>query len=123
MFQTDDEVIINEIAPRVHNSGHLTVEANVTSQFEQHIRAVTGMPLGPTAMRAPAAVMVNILGRRNEPLSREGLEDVLALPDTHPHFYGKDPRPARKVGHITVLGASIKEVKERADEARRALII
>jgi 5-(carboxyamino)imidazole ribonucleotide synthase len=123
MFQTDDEVIINEIAPRVHNSGHLSIEANVTSQFEQHLRAITGMPLGSTQMRAPAAAMVNVLGKRNEPLSREGLQDVLALPDTHPHFYGKDPRPARKVGHITVLGASVEEVKERAQKAREALKI
>jgi 5-(carboxyamino)imidazole ribonucleotide synthase len=123
MFQTGDDVIINEIAPRVHNSGHLTIEANATSQFEQHIRAVTGMPLGSTEMRAPAAAMINILGTRDEPLSREGLADALALPDTHPHFYGKDPRPARKVGHITVLGATIKEVKEKAEQARWAIKI
>jgi 5-(carboxyamino)imidazole ribonucleotide synthase len=123
MFQTDEEVLINEIAPRVHNSGHITIEANTTSQFEQHIRAVTGMPLGDTKMRAPAAAMINILGNKAEPLSRKGLENVLAMPDTHPHFYGKDPRPARKIGHITVLGSSINEVRERAQTAREALKI
>jgi 5-(carboxyamino)imidazole ribonucleotide synthase len=123
MFQTDEEVVVNEIAPRVHNSGHLTIEACETSQFEQHIRAVTGMPLGRTRMRAPAAVMINILGNRNERLARRGLNKVLAMPDTHPHFYGKDPRPARKVGHITVLGTSIKEALERAQQAREALEI
>ncbi|MDB5182620.1 MAG: phosphoribosylaminoimidazole carboxylase, chloroplastic [Candidatus Saccharibacteria bacterium] len=123
MFLRGDEVMINEIAPRVHNSGHHTIEANVTSQFEQHIRAITGMRLGPVGMRAPAAAMINILGTRDEPLAREGLDRVLALPDTHPHFYGKAPRPARKVGHITVLGASREEVSERANLARRELSI
>ena len=123
MFALEDTVIVNEIAPRVHNSGHLTIEANETSQFEQHIRAITGMPLGSTAMRAPAAVMVNILGTRDERLSREGLEKVLALPDTHPHFYGKNPRPARKIGHITVLGASREKALRTARWAREALAV
>jgi phosphoribosylaminoimidazole carboxylase PurK protein len=118
MFQVDDDVIINEIAPRVHNSGHFTIEACQTSQFEQHIRAITGMPLGSTEMRTAAAVMINILGTRDEPLSRSGLERTLALPDTHPHFYGKDPRPARKVGHITVLAESLKEAETIAIAAR-----
>ncbi len=123
MFATDSKVIINEIAPRVHNSGHHTIEANETSQFEQHVRAITGMPLGSTAMRAPAAVMVNILGRREEPLTRDGLEAVLALPDTHPHFYGKSSRPARKIGHITVLGSSVREALAIAHKARESLIV
>lgn len=118
MFATEDEVIINEIAPRVHNSGHHTIEANVTSQFEQHIRAITGMPLGSTAMRSPAAAMINILGQREEPLHRDGLDEVLALPDTHPHFYGKPSRKARKIGHITVVGNSVEEVLQIANLAR-----
>lgn len=118
MFATEDEVIINEIAPRVHNSGHHTIEANVTSQFEQHIRAITGMPLGSTAMRVPAAAMINILGQCEEPLTREGMDRVLALPDTHPHFYGKSSRKARKIGHITVLGSSVDEVLRTANQAR-----
>lgn len=123
MFATENGVLINEIAPRVHNSGHHTIEANVTSQFEQHIRAVTGMPLGSTAMRASAAVMVNILGKREEPLTREGLETVLALPDTHPHFYGKSSRRARKIGHITVLADSVGAAVTRAQAARAALAV
>lgn len=123
MFATEDEVLINEIAPRVHNSGHHTIEASVTSQFEQHIRAITGMPLGPTRLRVPAAAMINILGRREEPLRRDGLENILALPDTHPHFYGKSPRKARKIGHITVLGSSVEEVLHTANQARRELAI
>lgn len=123
MFVTEDDVLINEIAPRVHNSGHHTIEANATSQFEQHIRAISGMPLGSTAPRASAAAMVNILGGREEPLHRIGLEEVLAQPDTHPHFYGKDSRRARKIGHITVLGDSAEEVLGRAQRAREALAI
>jgi 5-(carboxyamino)imidazole ribonucleotide synthase len=123
MFVTHDEVLINEIAPRVHNSGHHTIEANVTSQFEQHIRAVTGMPLGSTAPRVAAAAMINVLGTREEPLNRVGLDRVLAEPDTHPHYYGKSSRPARKIGHITVLGDHAEDVLDRARRAREALTI
>jgi phosphoribosylaminoimidazole carboxylase PurK protein len=123
MFATEDEVIINEIAPRVHNSGHHTIEANVTSQFEQHIRAITGMPLGSTEMRVPVAAMINILGQREEPLTREGMDRVLAQPDTHPHFYGKSSRKARKIGHITVLGSSVEEVLSTANQARSEFIV
>ncbi len=123
MFATDNSVIINELAPRVHNSGHHTIEANVTSQFEQHIRAITGMPLGSTDLRVPAAAMINILGQREEPLTREGLDKVLALPDTHPHFYGKASRKARKIGHITVLGGSVEEVLRIAHQARSELTV
>lgn len=123
MFATGDSVIINEIAPRVHNSGHHTIEANVTSQFEQHIRAITGMPLGSTDMRVPAAAMINILGQREEPLTREGMDRVLALPDTHPHFYGKSSRKARKIGHITVLGSSVDEVLKTANKAREEFTV
>lgn len=123
MFATEDDIIISEIAPRVHNSGHHTIEANVTSQFEQHIRAITGMPLGSTAMRVPAAAMINILGQREEPLTREGMDRVLTLPDTHPHFYGKSSRKARKIGHITVLGSSVEEVLRTANQARSEFIV
>lgn len=121
MFATADSVIINEIAPRVHNSGHHTIEANVTSQFEQHIRAITGMPLGSTEMRAPAVAMINILGMREEPLTRVGMENVMAMPDTHLHFYGKSSRKARKIGHITVLGNTADEVLMTANQARKEL--
>jgi 5-(carboxyamino)imidazole ribonucleotide synthase len=123
MFAVEGGVVINEIAPRVHNSGHHTIEANVTSQFEQHIRAVSGMPLGSTESRAPAAAMINVLGRRDEPLTLEGLERVLAMPDTHAHFYGKSCQPKRKVGHITVLGDSVEDALRRAEQARGELAI
>ncbi|HZM64122.1 MAG TPA: 5-(carboxyamino)imidazole ribonucleotide synthase [Candidatus Saccharimonadales bacterium] len=123
MFLVNGRVLVNEIAPRVHNSGHLTIEANATSQFEQHIRAITGLPLGDTTMRAPAAVMINILGTRDGHLDRTGLANIQALPDTHAHFYGKNPRPARKIGHITVLGDSIASAKQTALRARANLSV
>lgn len=123
MFVVGGEVLVNEIAPRVHNSGHHTIEANQTSQFEQHIRAVTNMPLGSTVMRSPVAVMINILGKREEPISLEGIDKILALPDTHLHLYGKSPRQARKIGHITVLGQNISDTKELALNARSYLAI
>lgn len=121
MFDTGDDLMINEIAPRVHNSGHHTIEAHVTSQFEQHIRAVTGMPLGSIEKRSPAAAMINILGKIIRPLTREGLEEVLAMPDVHPHFYGKASEPNRKIGHVTVLGETRNEVLSTAKQAREYL--
>jgi 5-(carboxyamino)imidazole ribonucleotide synthase len=123
MFVVNGKVLVNEVAPRVHNSGHHTIEANQTSQFEQHIRAISGMPLGDTSPRSPAAVMINILGNRSEVLSREGLNRVLAMPDTHPHFYGKSSRPARKIGHITVLAETADQAKLMAVQARQELYI
>lgn len=118
MFAVGDRVLVNEIAPRVHNSGHHTIESNITSQFEQHVRAVTGLPLGETEQIAPAAAMVNILGTKEGPLDRTGLEKIAALPDTHVHFYGKTPRLARKIGHITSLATTREEALDTATKAR-----
>lgn len=119
MFLTeDDKVLVNEIAPRVHNSGHHTIEANLTSQFEQHVRAVMGLPLGEVIELSPA-VMINILGERNGPVEISGREAVLAHPDTHLHLYGKAPtKVARKMGHITVLADSVEEARGTAIQAR-----
>lgn len=120
----NDEVYINEIAPRVHNSGHLTIEACTTSQFEQHIRAITGLPLGQTDMRVPAAAMVNILGERNGPVAIQGMAEALKIPYTKVHLYGKEPTKIdRKMGHITATGASIQEAQERARQAREVFKI
>jgi 5-(carboxyamino)imidazole ribonucleotide synthase len=113
----DGSLLVNELAPRPHNSGHYTMDACVTSQFEQHIRAVCGLPLGSTALLSPV-VMVNIMGEDYP------LDPAAALRDPHVklHLYGKrEPRPHRKMGHLNVLGASAEEALARAQEARRRI--
>lgn len=94
-FVVGDRLLANEMAPRVHNSGHWTIEGAETSQFEQHLRAILGWPLGSTTPRGHSA-MINLLG------VIPPIEPILALPNTHVHLYGKEPRPRRKLGHITV---------------------
>lgn len=94
MFDTADGLVANEIAPRVHNSGHWTIEGAVTSQFENHIRAVSGLPLGSTELRSPTT-MINFVGEVPD------LTPILATPGAHVHLYNKSPRPGRKVGHVT----------------------
>jgi 5-(carboxyamino)imidazole ribonucleotide synthase len=122
MFVTrDGRVLVNELAPRTHNSGHLTIDACVTSQFEQQVRAVCGLPLGSTELRAPAA-MANLLGH----LWNDGEPDwAAALEDPHVklHLYGKaEPRVGRKMGHLTATGATTQEAVERVTQARERLI-
>ena len=106
MFLTaDGKVFVNELAPRVHNSGHYTIEACECSQFENHVRAVLGWPPGSTRMVAPAAVMVNLLGAGKGPGRPAGLDRALAVPGAHVHIYGKAMSNAgRKMGHVTALG-------------------
>ncbi|RKP24775.1 phosphoribosylaminoimidazole carboxylase [Syncephalis pseudoplumigaleata] len=104
----DDSVVVNEIAPRPHNSGHYTIEACQASQFENHLRAVVGLPLGGTAMSVPAAVMVNLLGSSG---MADAAQTALAVPGATVHLYGKpDMKPGRKMGHITVVGTSLSRV-------------
>ncbi len=120
----DDVILVNEIAPRVHNSGHITMDASATSQFEQHIRAITGMPLGETALKAPVAVMINILGERQGLANPEGIAEAEALGDVRVHLYGKkETKPARKMGHINVKGKSHAEAHEKAKKARARVTI
>lgn len=116
LFETaGGEVLYNEIAPRPHNSGHYTIEGCVTSQFENHLRAVLGLPLGSAALVAPAAVMVNLLGTREGPARADGLAQALAVDGAHVHMYGKlRSRVGRKMGHVTALGATIEEAEARA---------
>jgi phosphoribosylaminoimidazole carboxylase PurK protein len=123
MFLTEaGEVLVNEIAPRVHNSGHHTTEGNRTSQFEQHIRAITGLPLGDTGLLAPATVMVNILGERNGDTEVKGLSDALAIPGVHVHLYGKSPTKVdRKMGHLTATADTMDQARQNAHAARKAL--
>jgi 5-(carboxyamino)imidazole ribonucleotide synthase len=112
------EILVNELAPRVHNSGHYTIEACVCSQFENHVRAVLGWPLGSTAMVAPAAVMVNLLGAGKGAGHPHGLERALAVPGAHVHIYGKAMSGAgRKMGHVTALGATLEEALATAQRA------
>lgn len=125
MFLTkNDSVLINEIAPRVHNTGHYTIEACKTSQFKQHILAITGSPLEETAMIVKAAVMINILGDRTGKAIPTGVKDAMFLPQVYIHFYGKaETRPQRKMGHITILGDNIDETKYIAEQARKMVSI
>ena len=106
----DGAITINELAPRVHNSGHYTIEACVTSQFENAVRAALGLPLGDTTLVAPAAAMVNLLGARDARARPAGLGAALAVPGAHVHLYGKRrSRAGRKMGHVTALGATLDE--------------
>jgi 5-(carboxyamino)imidazole ribonucleotide synthase len=121
MFQArDGRLLINELAPRPHNSGHLTFDAAVTSQFEQQLRAVCGLPLGSTALHSPAA-MANLLGdlwERGEPDWAAAAAD----PDVKIHLYGKlEPRPGRKMGHLTALAATADEAERKVLAARARL--
>ena len=117
MFVTrNGEVLVNEIAPRPHNSGHQTIEANVTSQYEQHLRAILDLPLGDTSIIQPSA-MVNLLGAEGHSgVARyEGLERVLGIPGVHVHLYGKKlTRPFRKMGHVTILDADVESLRKKA---------
>jgi 5-(carboxyamino)imidazole ribonucleotide synthase len=116
-FLTDDGVLINELALRPHNSGHWTIEGSVTSQFEQHLRAVLGWPLGSTQITAPAVATANILGPANgvDPTARAA--DLVADPDVHLHLYGKAYRPGRKLGHLTVLAGDPETARAKTQAA------
>jgi len=120
MFVVGGDVLINELAPRVHNSGHFSIEGAVTSQFENHLRAVLDWPLGDTALRSPWSVMVNVVGSAaGDPAER--MAAALAIPGVHVHLYGKSWRPGRKLGHVTVCGDELDEVRRRAHAAVVAL--
>jgi 5-(carboxyamino)imidazole ribonucleotide synthase len=119
---TDGELLVNELAPRPHNSGHLTFDASVTSQFEQQVRAICGLPLGATDTFRPAA-MANLLGE----LWEDGEPNWAALfgfADVKVHLYGKtEPRRGRKMGHLTAMGRTAQEAQDRVCAARDALLI
>jgi 5-(carboxyamino)imidazole ribonucleotide synthase len=102
LFQINGQLLANEFAPRVHNSGHFTIEGAATSQFENHLRAITGLPLGDTSIRGSVA-MLNLVGQM------PNAADILALRDVHLHDYGKLPRAGRKLGHVTLLAGNEAE--------------
>jgi 5-(carboxyamino)imidazole ribonucleotide synthase len=117
------EILINELAPRVHNSGHYTIEACACSQFENHVRAVLGWPLGDPRLVAPAAAMVNLLGDRKALGRPVGIERALAVPRAHVHIYGKAMSGAgRKMGHVTALGATPDAALATAQQAARNIV-
>jgi 5-(carboxyamino)imidazole ribonucleotide synthase len=124
MFITrDGKVLVNEVAPRPHNSGHQSIEANVTSQYEQHLRAILGLPLGSTAALAPSA-MVNLLGEEGHTGTAcyEGLDKVLAVSGIHVHLYGKKmTKPWRKMGHVTIVDKDVKELYRKIQFVRETL--
>jgi 5-(carboxyamino)imidazole ribonucleotide synthase len=117
------EILVNEVAPRPHNSGHHTIRANVTSQFEQHWRAILGLPLGDTTALTTAA-MLNLLGEpgHSGPAHYEGMETLLSLPGVFPFLYGKKmTRPFRKMGHITVIGSDLTEIQAKAETVKKSI--
>ena len=124
MFVTKSgDVLVNEVAPRPHNSGHQTIEGNVTSQYEQHLRSILNLPLGNTTITHPS-VMVNLLGEKdyNGAVFYEGLEDVLNIPGVNVHIYGKqDTKSFRKMGHVTVIAETLEEAKDKARQVKNTL--
>ena len=124
LFLVGNDLLVNEIAPRVHNSGHFSIEACVASQFEQHIRAITGMPLGSSEMKTPAAVMVNILGTRDGVSEPRGVEEAEQISGVAVHIYGKlQVRTKRKMGHITAIGNTREEAEQNALKALAAITL
>lgn len=124
MFLTKDgEILVNEVAPRPHNSGHHTIECNVTSQFEQHLRSIVNWPLGSTEIEKQG-VMLNVLGAADHVgvTVYEGLEEIIKIPGVYPHLYGKtSTKPNRKMGHITIASKSMEEAKKKADQVKQLL--
>lgn len=124
MFQTeDDEILVNEVAPRPHNSGHYSIEASYTSQFEQHIRAILDLPLGNTDSKV-AGIMVNLVGEEgySGQVIYENIEKIMAIDGVTPHIYGKrETRPFRKMGHVTIVNANMAEARRVAQEVKETI--
>ena len=124
LFLTKEgEILVNEVAPRPHNSGHYTIEGSFTSQFEQHIRAILDMPLGDTSNKV-AGVMVNLVGKEGYkgPVYYKNIEHILAIEGVNPHIYGKkETRPFRKMGHITVINKNLKLARKIAEQVKETI--
>jgi len=121
MFASGGELLVNEVALRPHNTGHWTIEGAVTSQFENHVRAVLDLPLGPTDQRSPHVATVNVFGSPDGSDPMHALEGALEVAGAHVHLYGKEARPGRKLGHVTVCGDHAQDVRNRAWHAAREL--
>ena len=124
MFQTeDDRILINEVAPRPHNSGHQTIEASYTSQFEQHIRAILNLPLGRTDSKV-GGVMVNLVGAEGHSgnVVYKNIETIMDMEGVTPHIYGKkQTRPFRKMGHVTIVNADLDEARRIAEQVKKTI--
>jgi 5-(carboxyamino)imidazole ribonucleotide synthase len=124
MFQThDDEIVVNEVAPRPHNSGHYSIEASYTSQFENHLRAILNLPLGNTASKV-AGIMVNLVGEEGYSgnVVYENIEKIMAIDGVTPHIYGKrETRPFRKMGHVTIVNEDMNEARRIAEEVKKTI--
>jgi len=124
MFQTqNDEILVNEVAPRPHNSGHHTIEASYTSQFENHLRAILNLPLGNTASKV-AGIMVNLVGAEgfSGPVTYQNIEKIMAIDGVTPHIYGKrETRPFRKMGHVTIVNEDMAEARKIAEEVKNSI--
>ena len=124
MFQTaDDNILVNEVAPRTHNSGHYSIEASYTSQFEQHLRAILNLPLGDTRSKV-AGIMVNLVGEEGYAgdVVYQNMDKILAIDGVTPHIYGKkETRPFRKMGHVTIVNEDIGVARKVAEEVKRTI--
>ncbi len=124
MFQTsEDEILVNEVAPRPHNSGHYSIEGSYTNQFEQHLRAILGFPLGSSDSKV-AGVMVNLVGEENftGEVIYENVEEIFKLSGVTPHIYGKkETRPFRKMGHVTIIHQDINEARKIAEKVKKTI--
>ena len=124
MFQTsEDEILVNEVAPRPHNSGHYSIEGSYTNQFEQHLRAILGFPLGSSDSKV-AGVMVNLVGEENYTgeVIYENIEEIFKLSGVTPHIYGKkETRPFRKMGHVTIIHQDINEARKIAEKVKKTI--
>ena len=124
MFQTkNDDIVVNEVAPRPHNSGHYSIEASYTSQFENHLRAILDLPLGNTDSKV-AGIMVNLVGEEgfSGPVVYENIEKIMAIDGVTPHIYGKrETRPFRKMGHVTIVNENMEEARRIAEEVKNSI--
>ncbi|MEH6407245.1 MAG: 5-(carboxyamino)imidazole ribonucleotide synthase [Leeuwenhoekiella sp.] len=124
MFQTDDDkILVNEVAPRPHNSGHYSIEGSYTNQFEQHLRAILNLPLGETESKA-GAVMVNLVGEEGftGDVWYENIEEIMKMKGVTPHIYGKrETRPFRKMGHVTIINSDLAEARKIAEKVKKSI--
>ncbi|MGB0256900.1 MAG: ATP-grasp domain-containing protein, partial [Flavobacteriaceae bacterium] len=124
LFLTQEgEILVNEVAPRPHNSGHYTIEAAYTSQFEQHIRAILDLPLGNTANKV-SSVMVNLVGKEGYqgPVHYQNMDHILAMDGVSPHIYGKkETRPFRKMGHVTIVHPKLAYARQLAEQVKESI--